>query len=121
MDAVETEPQRPLAAAESELDGLPAQRLGLAVEERFGGERCLVARAGRAPRRIARPPLLEWPPRPPCWLFLQRIYSHTHLLCIKSGPPRAAISPQDAITFWQFDGRSFPIKAINSDRGEDPL
>jgi len=92
-DAVETKPQRSLAAAESELDGLPAQRLGLAVEERLGGERCFVARAGRAPRRIARPPLLERPPRPPCWLFLQRMYSHAHLLCVKSGPPRAAISP----------------------------
>jgi hypothetical protein len=88
-DAVETDPQRSLAAAESELDRLPAQRLGLAVEERFGGERCFIARAGTAPRRITRPPLLKRPSRPPRWLFLQRIYSHTHLLCVRVGIKRS--------------------------------
>src|SRR5260370_42510338 len=86
-DAVETEPQRSLAAAESELDGLPAKCFGLAIEKRFRGERCVIARAARAPRRIARPALFERPSRPPYWLFLQRIYSHAHLLCGKAAFP----------------------------------
>jgi hypothetical protein len=77
-----------LAAIEGELDGLTAQRFGFAIEQPLGNQRRLVARTGPAPRRIARSALLEGAPRPPCWLFLQEIGSHAHLLCGKGGPLR---------------------------------
>jgi hypothetical protein len=89
-DAVETDPQRSLAAAERELDGLPAECCGLAVEERLGGERCLVARAARAPRRIARPALLERRPDPLAGCFCSEFTAMPFSFASKAarrGPP----------------------------------
>jgi hypothetical protein len=56
QDALAAQPHRSRVAGESELDRSARQRLGLARQKRRGGKRRLVARAGPAPGRIARPP-----------------------------------------------------------------
>ena len=96
-DAVETEPQRRLAAADGKLDRLPAQCLGFAVEECVGGERRLVARAARTPGRITRPPLLEEPPRPLAGCFCSEFTAMTSPLWQRQSPRGVAISLQNAI------------------------
>jgi hypothetical protein len=57
----DTEAHRRRVARKRKLDGFARQRLGLAREQ-CGGECCLVAGAGPAARRVARPALLEWAP-----------------------------------------------------------
>src|ERR1700730_14358731 len=61
-----------------------------------------VTRSGdvRTARRIVRPPLLKRPPRPPRWLFLQRIYSHAHLLLRSKAAHRGP--PSRRRIRWQF-------------------
>src|SRR5208283_1110787 len=72
--AVETEPQCGRVAAESELDGLAGQGLGLALKQQLSGLRRAIAIPARAARRIAGTPLLERAP-PLFLLFLQEIIS----------------------------------------------
>jgi hypothetical protein len=58
----DAEPHGGRVAGECKLDGFARQSLGLAREQRGGGECRLVPRAGPRTGRVARPPLLERPP-----------------------------------------------------------
>jgi len=61
-DSFEDQSERGRVAAIGKLDGAPGQPLGLAVEQRLGGEARLVARPRQAPFRIPRLPFSKRPP-----------------------------------------------------------
>lgn len=91
---------------------------GLAVEDRFGGERRLVARPGRGARRIARLALLEGAAPAPLLAVSAANLQPCPSPLSQSGPVAGGYVAQHATAIWQFYDHSFPIKQSLAARQE---